>query len=137
MGRNGHLSRRGEEAELIEARIELDSAPTSAAAALHFVESTLSRWGYADSSEVVLLLVSELVTNAVLHARSEVEVVLRHHDRRIRVEIGDASATTPVLRPHDDAAMTGRGLSLVDQLSQAWGVERTGQGKRVWFEVAS
>ena len=121
----------------IEARIELDALPTSAASARHFVSTTLSRWGCDDVSDVVLLLVSELVTNAVLHARSGIEVIVRHGGHRLRIEVGDGSRTTPVLRQHDDEAMTGRGLTLVEQLSEAWGVERDDDGKRVWFEVAS
>lgn len=122
---------------LIEARIELAALPTSAASARRFVNSTLSGWGCEGIAEIVLLLVSELVTNAVLHARSDVELVLRMRGRRLRVEVGDGSRTAPVLRAHDDEAMTGRGLSLVEQLSEAWGVHRTGDGKRVWFEIVA
>lgn len=98
--------------------------------------TTLTGWGCENAAEIAQLLVSELVTNAVLHAQSGIEVVVRHGGRRLRVEVGDASRTPPVLRRHDEDAMTGRGLSLVDQLSEAWGVERNADGKRVWFEVA-
>jgi anti-sigma regulatory factor (Ser/Thr protein kinase) len=85
----------------------------------------------------VELLVSELVTNAVLHARSEVELRLSNSADAVRVDVVDASTRPPVLRTRDDAAMTGRGLALVAELSAQWGVEETEGGKSVWFVVAA
>lgn len=82
-----------------------------------------------------MLLVSELVTNALLHARSEIDLVLRVLEKAVRCEVYDGSRATPTLRPVDSAAVTGRGLALVAHLASDWGTERTPDGKVVWFEV--
>jgi anti-sigma regulatory factor (Ser/Thr protein kinase) len=86
----------------------------------------------------VELLVSELVTNAVLHARSDVEVRLSTSDRGLRVDVADSSNRRPVMRTRDESAMTGRGLGLVAELSTEWGVDEiVDGGKSVWFVVAA
>jgi anti-sigma regulatory factor (Ser/Thr protein kinase) len=85
---------------------------------------------------VVELLVSEVVTNAVLHARSALSLCVVRQGDRIRVEVEDTSPVAPVVRPHDDTAMTGRGLALVAALAAEWGVQPTDRGKSVWFVVA-
>jgi anti-sigma regulatory factor (Ser/Thr protein kinase) len=82
------------------------------------------------------LLVSELVTNAVLHARSDARVTIELLDDRVRVTVADASPIVPRLRDYGPAAVTGRGMLLVDRLSDQWGVDvDDGAGKRVWFEL--
>ncbi len=83
----------------------------------------------------LLLLVSELVTNAVLHARTAMTLVVRLRRTGIRVEVHDTSHGAPVLRDYGDDAMTGRGLALVEELAESRGVERHGSGKAVWFEL--
>lgn len=77
------------------------------------------------------------MTNAVLHARSDVEVRLSSSAAEVRVDVVDASLRPPELRTRDEGAMTGRGLALVAELSSKWGVEATEQGKTVWFVVAA
>ena len=89
----------------------------------------------AEALEVVLLLTSELVTNAVRHARGPVEVHLARNDRDVRVEVEDRSPERPVVRPLDQEALNGRGLLLVDGLASGWGVQPTETGKRVWFSL--
>ena len=86
---------------------------------------------------MVELLVSELVTNAVLHAGTDVELVVRRLRKGVRVEVLDRSTRPPVPRAYDDEAMTGRGLALVRELSRVWGVDERKDGKVVWFEVAA
>lgn len=85
--------------------------------------------------DLVTLLVSELVTNAVLHARCDFEVHVESGHHLVRIEVSDGSTLTPTIREHDDDAMTGRGLALVEQLASSWGVTRHDGGKTVWFEV--
>ena len=121
----------------IEAHTRLRPAPTSAREARRFARSTLLEWGLTAAADVVELLVSELVTNSVLHARSEVEVRLRATESTLRVDVVDGSPRQPVLRTRDDKAMTGRGLALVAELSTEWGVDETPDGKSVWFVVAA
>jgi anti-sigma regulatory factor (Ser/Thr protein kinase) len=83
----------------------------------------------------LLLCVSEVVTNAVLHARTPSTMVVAVDRGRVRVEVVDGDPTPPVPREHDPAAPTGRGLRLLDELADRWGVEPRGSGKVVWFEV--
>jgi anti-sigma regulatory factor (Ser/Thr protein kinase) len=88
-------------------------------------------------SEVISLLVSEMVTNAVLHARTDVRVSIERGADVIRVEVADESPRSPTVRQFSNAAATGRGLHLVDQLADRWGSEVRGRGKVVWFELAT
>lgn len=119
-----------------EARVRLDASPTSARAARRFVHDTLRSWGHEDLADTVVLLANELVTNAVLHARSGVELALLRSARIVRVEIIDESPIAPVRRENGVGEVTtGRGLALVEALAKGWGVEPRGRGKSVWFEV--
>lgn len=89
--------------------------------------------------ETVVLLVSELVTNAVLHARSEVVLLILDHRDVARVEVSDSSPLPPRLHNFTADSATGRGLRLLDQLALRWGADTSagGAGKVVWFEVGS
>lgn len=110
--------------------------PSSAMAARAFAREVLSGWREPEAAEAVLLLVSELVANAVLHAGTTVEVVMRRRGGRLRVEVSDDSPVLPAARDFDTDATTGRGLGLVELLATAWGAEpRAEHGKVVWFEV--
>lgn len=88
-------------------------------------------------AEVVSLLVSEIVTNAVLHARTEVHVSIEHGEDMVRVEVADECVSGPSMRPVTRQAATGRGLQLVEQLADRWGTEPRDGGKVVWFELSS
>ena len=119
-----------------EVRLALRPVPASAALARRFVDETFGQWACDALADTARLLVSELVTNAVLHARTDLTLVLRLVREGVRVEVHDGSPLPPVVRRYEDEAMTGRGLSLVDQLAGSWGVERSGDGKAVWFVLA-
>lgn len=88
-----------------------------------------------EALEVVLLLASELVTNAVQHGLGPVDVHAMWDAKGVHVEVGDQSPGRPVLKAVDPEALSGRGLILVDGLSSAWGVLGTTTGKVVWFTV--
>jgi anti-sigma regulatory factor (Ser/Thr protein kinase) len=119
-----------------EARLALRPVPASAALARLFVERTLGEWGCDSFLDASRLLVSELVTNAVLHARTDFELVIRVVPQGVRIEVSDESPSAPVVRRYEDEAMTGRGLALVEDLAARWGVdERPHGGKTVWFEL--
>ena len=115
----------------------LDADPRSPGAARRFVATTLEDWGAGNLTEVVTLLVSELVTNSVVHAASEVDVLVQLTPEVARVEVSDRSEGAPVVRdPYEDDE-SGRGLGIVESVSRAWGVRpRSGGGKTIWFEVA-
>ncbi|WP_328958789.1 ATP-binding protein [Kitasatospora purpeofusca] len=89
--------------------------------------------------EDVLLMVSELVTNACLHTPGGPrELRLRWDTVRLRVEVSDASPFPPELRPSADRGQPGgHGLRVVDRLARAWGSRPEDGGKSVWLEVSS
>ena len=89
----------------------------------------------AESLEAVLLLTSELVTNAVHHGAGPVAVHVAWGGGAVRVEVEDQSPGWPVVQAIDREALNGRGLILVDGLSSGWGVLAGGTGKTVWFTL--
>ncbi|MGH3327225.1 MAG: ATP-binding protein [Streptomycetales bacterium] len=103
----------------------------------------LKLWLHAGARDVLddaELLVSELVTNAVLHANARpwqpVRVLLWRAGAALRVEVHDPDPTPPVLMSATEGDESGRGLLLVDTLADAWGVQARPDGKSVWFELA-
>ncbi|HVW33257.1 MAG TPA: response regulator [Acidimicrobiia bacterium] len=119
-----------------EASRRFDPDARSARAARRFVSEALSAFGDDDLTDTITLLVSELVTNAVIHAGSGVEVLVRLTGTAARVEVTDASAAGPAPRDATAEEDSGRGLALVESLARRWGVRPTaGGGKTVWFEV--
>lgn len=106
----------------------------SAGAARRFVSATLASWGCDTFDYVATLLVSELVSNALLHAGTELDVVLRRPDGGIRVEVHDRTHHLPARKHYSITSTTGRGLALVEDLARDWGAEVTAEGKFVWFE---
>jgi anti-sigma regulatory factor (Ser/Thr protein kinase) len=121
----------------VDARAEFPPDLSSAAAARHFAEERLSAWGADDLLESTRLLVSELVINAVLHARTPADVQLRFAGGCLRVEVGDRSERPLARRAFSPSATTGRGLMILDALANRWGVETDDEGKVVWFELDS
>ncbi len=89
--------------------------------------------------DTVVLLVSEVVTNAILHARSDVFLTIVDRGELARVEVRDSSPMPPRLHRFAVESATGRGLRLLDQLAQRWGADDAseGHGKVVWFEVGA
>lgn len=119
--------------------IELPADVSSPALARRFVLRSFSGSGVEDLTDVVVLLVSELVTNAVLHARSDSVLKLSHERERLRVELHDASTEGAVVVGGDErgGGAGGRGVLLVDALADRWGSDRDERGKTVWFELAA
>jgi anti-sigma regulatory factor (Ser/Thr protein kinase) len=87
--------------------------------------------------DTVVLLVSEVVTNAVLHARSDIRLDVQAGADTVRVEVHDASPVEPRVHHFRLTSGTGRGLRMLEQLARRWGVEPDPArgGKVVWFEV--
>jgi len=88
-----------------------------------------------DTSDTAALLTSELVTNAVLHGRSEVEMTVSIPGTRLRVSVADENSRGPQPQIEDAEALDGRGLQILSLLAAAWGVEPRPLGKAVWFEL--
>jgi anti-sigma regulatory factor (Ser/Thr protein kinase) len=116
--------------------VELPADPASASAVRALVRRALAPQCPADVVDVAALLASELVTNAILHARSPARVTVTPGPHAVRVEVGDHSSTPPRVRDFAPEASTGRGLQMIDALADAWGVEPDGAGKIVWFELS-
>jgi anti-sigma regulatory factor (Ser/Thr protein kinase) len=108
---------------------------SSARQARRYVAEQLEALGFPEVAPAAELLVSELVTNAVLHARTSVQVGVEPHGSSVRVTVADGSARQPMRRRHSVDSGTGRGLILVEQLSASWGVDLLEGGKVVWFEL--
>jgi DNA-binding NarL/FixJ family response regulator len=124
------------ESVVCQASTSLSSEPRSASEARRFVATALRGWQLGSLLETVTLLTSELVTNAIVHAGSEVDVVVRLTGEAARVEVTDRSDAPPTPRSAVDSDNSGRGLALVEALARRWGTRRiVGGGKTVWFEV--
>jgi hypothetical protein len=104
-------------------------------AARLFVAATLERWGLGCLVDDAVLVVSELVTNAVVHARSDVVVTLSLTGDSVRLSVGDGSRQPPAPRPLGSFDESGRGLSLVAAAASRWGTDVGGRGKVVWVEL--
>lgn len=90
-----------------------------------------------DTRETAVLLVSETVTNAVVHACGDATLAVSAAAGVVRVEVGDRNSGRPRLGGHDPAASSGRGLEIVGLLARRWGVRDEPPGKVVWFEVGA
>ena len=99
-----------------------------------FVVDTLLRWGQDRYLENASIVVSELATNAIMHARSDFIVSMSSRGGSVRLAVRDASTKLPRVRAPLPATMSGRGLLLVGVLAQRWGTEIVGDGKVVWVE---
>ena len=117
------------------AKTTLPPEPTSARACRRFLLSTLEEWDADQFADDAVLLLSELVTNAVLHAGTEIEVTIQLDDDVLRVEVRDGDPRLPTVRHYSLLSGTGRGLALVAQTARSWDVEPLPSGKRVWFEL--
>ena len=119
------------------ARWRLDAHPRSAEAARRLVREELAPCP-PELVESASLVISELVTNAVLHARTAIAIGIRVLDSgAVRLEVSDDSSDLPQARRYSEDSATGRGLVLVDALTGRWGVapHRGVQGKTVWAEL--
>lgn len=129
-------------------RLRLDGESGVVPLARDFARQALYAWGWlpaasADrraAAEDVLLVVSELVTNACLHAEGPEELFLACDDKVIRVEVSDRGAGQPAPRtPHRAGRPGGHGMFIVQRLCLDWGVVRTSgrSGKTVWAELGA
>lgn len=100
-------------------------------AARTFAEAGLD----ARETQVLILLVSELVTNALVHGRPPVGLVIDVDDERTRIEVKDAATRVPHVRSAAVSPLGGRGLALVDDLATRWGTRVDDGGKTVWLEL--
>lgn len=98
--------------------------------------AVLERLADVPRRDDLLLCVSEVVTNAVLHAGTPKHLSVRPVGDVLLVEVADGDPRLPTRRPHDLTSATGRGLHFLDDLAVRWGARPTSDGKVVWFEFA-
>lgn len=116
----------------------LDAVPSSIAEARAMVRERCRAAGASDlSSDLAVLLTSEVVTNAVLHAASRARLSVIATAETIRVEVGDDSTELPQVLRLRRGSPHGRGMALLEDLADAWGVREEPGGKVVWFTLAS
>jgi anti-sigma regulatory factor (Ser/Thr protein kinase) len=118
-----------------EVATRLEAAPASAGQARRVATAAVRKWGEGELEDVVNLLVSELVANAVRHTESDIEVVVLRLAESVRVEVHDRSSDAPIPRDAGPEAESGRGMALLESLAARWGVDCRPDGKSVWFEV--
>jgi PAS domain S-box-containing protein len=118
------------------ARRQFPPEPASVRAARRMIRDSLLAAGRDDLVETAELLVSEIVTNALVHAGTPIEVAFSFVDGGLRVEVADGSPHAPAARGYGPSAGTGRGLMLLEELVDDWGVVAEGPGKTVWFQIA-
>ena len=119
-----------------EVSADFDPGLGAPSAARRFVTDVLNRWGQGVSRlQDAQLLVTELATNSVVHARSPFSVSARRHGSGIRLSVHDASRSQPTVREPRGLASCGRGLQLVAAIAAQWGVDQTDDGKTVWAEL--
>jgi PAS domain S-box-containing protein len=113
----------------------LELRPESVAAARRFVARALAEWDCAELVEDACLLASEMVTNAVRHSRTPVELRMSLTSTEVTVETVDDNCNPPQQREAEETEECGRGLSLVDALAHEWGSCVGATGKTVWFTL--
>ena len=120
------------------ALIALPRTPSSVGTARRFIAARTAAWSFPEPAAGQLVLIgSELVTNAVLHARTELTLTLELREDRVRISVKDRSNAPATLRHYRLDALTGRGLGVVAALSDRWGVSTAPDGKVVWAELGA
>ncbi|MFD7323099.1 SpoIIE family protein phosphatase [Streptomyces sp. NPDC059875] len=113
--------------------------PERIAAARQHLRQLLHDWTDEDQVDSAVLMISEMVTNVLIHTDGDAlivaEVTCDDEARRLRVEVSDASDELPHKRHPGEMASSGRGLVLMEMLAHAWGVDPRGEGKSIWFEL--
>ena len=128
-----------QEASRVE-QVVLPSAPRSAGLARQHAREVLASWGLEPLADTAVLLVSELVGNAVQHARhggSELRLQMIDTGPQLRIEVSDADPRPPRFPWRSGPEGSGFGLVLVDALAAKWGVDQAATGKTVWAELGT
>ncbi|WP_204291459.1 SpoIIE family protein phosphatase [Micromonospora gifhornensis] len=119
------------------ARMEVPAEPTAPSRVRHWMTAQLTEWQVAESViGAAVLCTSELTTNALLHAGTAARVEIDLSPERLLVSVADSGSRGTVTRTRTDTLSSrGRGLGLIEELSDAWGTDPTVRGSTVWFEI--
>ncbi|MFG2293961.1 ATP-binding protein [Streptomyces sp. NPDC048603] len=124
--------------QVLQVQLEVGPDPAEVGRARRWARSRLAGSGIGDDeplAETLILLISELVTNAVVHTGCPAVLRVLFGGPGVRVEVADASDRPPAPRHAAGDDTGGRGLELVDGLADRWGWQREGAGKRIWCEI--
>ncbi|WMX45656.1 ATP-binding protein [Streptomyces roseicoloratus] len=124
--------------QVLQVQLEVGPDPAEVGRARRWARSRLAGSGIGDDeplAETLVLLISELVTNAVVHTGCPAVLRMLFGGAGVRVEVADASDCPPRPRHAEGDDTNGRGLELVDGLADRWGWQREGTGKSIWCEV--
>jgi len=113
----------------------LPSVPSGVGRARELIRTDLTDWGLEHVVDDCLLIVSELVTNAVRYGGSAYALRLEKREGQVYGEVFDPGEGVPRPQPADMDAISGRGLQIVGAIADEWGVTTTDNGKVVWFAV--
>ena len=121
-----------------DATARFRAGPDAPFAARRFLAGLLGRRPYGGrvNHHDAQLVVSELATNAVIHAGTPFSVGVRYDGSTVRISVQDWSSTQPIMRENNPRALSGRGLRLIAMVSRAWGIDYGPDGKTVWAELA-
>ncbi|MFF9195603.1 ATP-binding protein [Streptomyces sp. NPDC014779] len=124
--------------QVLQVQLEVGPDPAEVGRARRWARSRLAGSGIEEDeplAETLVLLISELVTNAVVHTGCPAVLRMLFGGGGVRVEVADASDRPPRPRHAEGEDTNGRGLELVDGLADRWGWQREGAGKSIWCEV--
>ncbi len=122
---------------MTEASLTFPAELSSVGKSRAFLRAALGDWGVDDYDFGAAQVLTELAANAALHARTAFTVHLVLEPSALLVEVTDSSPVPPQRRRYGTEATTGRGIALVESLSDTWGVESSPTGKTVWCRVTA
>jgi anti-sigma regulatory factor (Ser/Thr protein kinase) len=113
----------------------IDAMPSNIAPLRRVVTDTLQDWDVSSVIDDIVLIVSELVTNAVRYDGPRVDLHVQLRDGVLRVVVHDGASAPDPKRGRDDDDEGGRGLQIVEALARRWGIQPVPNGKNVWAEL--
>lgn len=120
----------------MDTNVLLQNSASAVRQARDLTRTSLIRWRVTpDCVDDAVLIVSEMVTNAIRYGGGPVRLRLRLRAAYLRVEVRDASRVAPRVLPADPAGERGRGLRIVARLASRWGITRLRDGKIVWVDL--
>jgi anti-sigma regulatory factor (Ser/Thr protein kinase) len=111
--------------------------PARIGAVRHAAERHLTEVGVDAQIDAIILMISELITNALRHGSPPATISVNTEGRRVRVAVSDHSPEVPHVLPMEPTRVGGNGMRIIDSLSNTWGYEPVDGGKAVWFEVVA
>jgi PAS domain S-box-containing protein len=133
----GSVGEVGAVSDTVSVSVALDADPRNVGLARKMLREAMSRSGAEHLVESATVVLSEVITNAFVHVGTEVRIHVWATADAVRVEVEDGAKHLPARRHYASTAGTGRGLHLVEELTDRWGAATRTAGKTVWFEIGN